>query len=329
MPNPLFSSYRAGENRVTSSMLAVFERLDLALVEQLLSVATGAELRTVAFENQVVGVSSTPDARISARFTWFFETKTVRGAYVGEGHARQQVREHAALVRGDAEALLFVLTPDPVAPPWFAELDGVDDDVRTRVLWLGFRDLAEAIRAVTTDTTRLIGEQSRFLLAELVALFETDGLLTSDDTVVVAARAAWPEYQRYGAYVGQPHRAFREGLTHFAFYTDGAIQPLVARIECHIPALPFTRVEAEARRAKGETRVAEVIEQLLDDGARTDGESYCLLLLSGPSASEAVVLDHAVVNDTVTAGGRGAAWTQRQRYTRLDVLAKARRTSEL
>ena len=27
---PLFSTYRQGENRVTSSMLAVFERIDLA-----------------------------------------------------------------------------------------------------------------------------------------------------------------------------------------------------------------------------------------------------------------------------------------------------------
>ena len=29
--NPLFSTYRQGENRVTASMLAVFERLDFSL----------------------------------------------------------------------------------------------------------------------------------------------------------------------------------------------------------------------------------------------------------------------------------------------------------
>jgi hypothetical protein len=39
--NPLFSTYRQGENRVTSSMLAVFERIDLSLLETLLGAAAG------------------------------------------------------------------------------------------------------------------------------------------------------------------------------------------------------------------------------------------------------------------------------------------------
>src|SRR4051794_40435659 len=78
MVNPLLSSYRAGENRVTSSTMAVFERIDLALVQDLLASASGAgdELRTVTFENQVPGYGSVPDARISGHFNWLFETKT-------------------------------------------------------------------------------------------------------------------------------------------------------------------------------------------------------------------------------------------------------------
>jgi hypothetical protein len=34
---------------------------------------------------------------------------------------------------------------------------------------------------------------TRFLLTELVALFEADGLLTNDDVVVVVAKSAWQE----------------------------------------------------------------------------------------------------------------------------------------
>ena len=50
---PLFSTYRQGENRVTASMLAVFERIDLALVERLLGAASGeSELQMVSFRNQ-------------------------------------------------------------------------------------------------------------------------------------------------------------------------------------------------------------------------------------------------------------------------------------
>lgn len=39
--NPLFSTYRQGENRVTSSMLAVFERIDRSLLETMLAAASG------------------------------------------------------------------------------------------------------------------------------------------------------------------------------------------------------------------------------------------------------------------------------------------------
>jgi hypothetical protein len=223
-----------------------------------------------------------------------------------------------------------VLTPDPLRPTWFDELDGVAESVRSKVLWLGFRDLAEAISAVIGDSKRLVSEQTRFLLNELVALYEADGLLTNDDTVVVAARSAWPEYQQTSAYVCQPDRSFREGLTHLGFYADGAIQPLVPRIDQHLPSVPFTREEAESRRLSGDHVVAHLIDRLLDDGGRTDGSSYGVLLLSGPDDGATVVLDQPVLNDTVTATGRNWAWTLGQRYTRLDALTSGiQRTSEL
>lgn len=332
VPNPLFSSYRAGENRVTSSTLAVFERIDLALIQGILASATGAgaELTTVTFENQVVNIGAVPDARISARFVWWFETKTGRGGYGAEGHDRDQLRQHSKQLEDVPEAWLFVLTPDPLRPTWFDELDGVAESVRSKVLWLGFRDLAEAISAVIGDSKRLVSKQTRFLLNELVALYEADGLLTNDDTVVVAARSAWPEYQQTSAYVCQPDRSFREGLTHLGFYADGAIQPLVPRIDQHLPSVPFTREEAESRRLSGDHVVAHLIDRLLDDGGRTDGSSYGVLLLSGPDDGATVVLDQPVLNDTVTATGRNWAWTLGQRYTRLDALTSGiQRTSEL
>ena len=131
-------------------------------------------------------------------------------------------------------------------------------------------------------------------------------------------------------YVGQPNRVFREGLTHFGFYADGAIQPYVPRIKRHIPVVRFTSADAASQPAAGEQRVGDVIDRLLDEGARMDGESYCLLLLSGPDDPATVVLEHPIANDTVTANGRNWAWTLGQRYTRLDRLRSGvRRTSEL
>jgi hypothetical protein len=313
--------------------MAVLERLDLALVQELLEAATGAggELRTVVFENQIVKQASVPDARISARFTWWFETKTARGGYAAEGHDRQQLRQHAAQLDGDPDARLFVLTPDPTRPPWFDELDGVPEIAGGQVLWLGFRDLADAITRVITDPTRVIGEQTKFLLSELVALYETDGLLTTDDAVIVAARSAWPEYHETSAYICQPNRAFRDGLTHFGFYTDGAIQPLIPCIRSHYPAVAFTRDEAAARLTAGETQLARLIERNLNNPARgrTEGDAWGVILLSGPNDPDTVRLNGPIMNDVKAASGRTWAWTLGQRYTRLEQLRVATRTSEL
>jgi hypothetical protein len=331
VPAPLLSTYRAGENRLTASTMAVFERIDLALVQELLAAATesGDELRTVTFENQVLAADSVPDARISGRFTWWFETKTTRDAYSGDGHARRQLREHSRLLEADPEARLFVLTPDLSRPPWFDELDGVPEGVRDQVLWLGFRELADQITAIVGDPTRLLGEQTRFLLSELVALYESDGLLTADDTVIVAARAAWPEYRRYSAYVCQPDRTFRTGLSYFGFYAERAIQPVIPRIRAHYPAVVFTRAEATERRADGDDELATLIEDLLSSKLRAEGESYGVLLLTAEDDPDTVRLPQPIANDTTTSTGKRWAWTLGQRYTDLDRLRKAVVTSDL
>jgi hypothetical protein len=89
--NPLFSTYRQGENRVTSSMLAVFERIDLSLLETMLAAASGeSSLEMVSFTNQPPGKGhSVPDALISASFSYLFEVKTSRNAV-----AATQLTEH-------------------------------------------------------------------------------------------------------------------------------------------------------------------------------------------------------------------------------------------
>ncbi len=332
MPNTLFSTYRGGENRVTSSTMAVFERIDLALVQELLQSASGigAELRGVSFENQVVGEGSVPDARISARFSWWFETKTSRGAYATDGHDRDQLRLHADHMKDDPGARLFVLTPDPIQPSWFDELDGVDNNVHDQVIWISFANLAEVVRTVLSEPTRLVSEQTRFLLTELVDLYEADGLLTSDDTVVVAAKSAWGEYLTYAAYVCQPDRAFREGLTHFGFYHRGKIQAIVPRILSWTPNIIFDRETIERCRSLGEEAMATVISRVLEDGARSDGDAHGVMLLSPHDGTDTVQLTAPIDNDTKTASGRSWAWTLGQRYTQLARLtAGITRTSQL
>jgi hypothetical protein len=91
--NPLFSTYRQGENRVTSSMLAVFERIDLSLLETVLAAASGeSSLQMVSFTNQPPGKGhSIPDALISAHFAYWFEVKTSHNAVSRKGGVQDPV----------------------------------------------------------------------------------------------------------------------------------------------------------------------------------------------------------------------------------------------
>lgn len=328
--NPLFSTYRQGENRVTSSMLAVFERIDLSILEALLTAVTGeGSLQLVTFVNQPAGGGdSVPDARISAHFAYWFEVKTARNAL-----DRTQLREHLESLdsTGTGERL-FVITPDPVEPPAVMELGD------ERVVWFSFRSVHDAIDTILDDTSGLVSEHARFLLRELQALLVEDGLVDNDDVVVVAARDAYPEYLghgdlNHGFYVCQPDRIFREGLTHIGFYVGQAIQREIPRVLHREATVPFTSEEIARRRDGGaeDQWVADTIEAALSTGIRTEGAQHGIFILTGPHDPATLQLAAPIANDTTASTGRRWAWTLGHRYTSLAKLTRPGvvRTSQL
>ncbi|WP_435062834.1 hypothetical protein [Halobaculum sp. EA56] len=77
MANPLFSTYTQGENRVTSTILAVLEQVNGRLAEDILeTLVDESDISLTTFENQVTGTKSVPDGRIQASTALWFETKT-------------------------------------------------------------------------------------------------------------------------------------------------------------------------------------------------------------------------------------------------------------
>jgi len=187
-----------------------------------------------------------------------------------------------------------------------------------------------AISSVIESPSRVVGEQTRYLLTELASFYEARSLIAVDDTVVVAARLAWPEYQATSAYVCQPDRSFRDGIQNMGFYAAGAIQPWIPRIDTHIPSLLFSRGEAAVHRKSGNPRLADVIEASLDAGTRKEDECYGVFLLSRPEDPATVHLQLPIINDMVTEKtGKNWAWTLSQRYTRLERLKVATTTSDL
>ena len=323
--NPLFSSYRTGENRVTASILAVLERIDLGVVERLLSAATGeATLPLVSFQNQVAAKDgSVPDAGISANFRYLFEVKTARHALKTE-----QLQEHLDHLNGSfGDERLFVLTPDAEEPSVVDQFD------EPRLTWLNFHGLDQAIDEVLQGETELLGEQTRFLLHELRALFDQEGLLGQEDTVVVAARRAYPEYLRSASYTCQAGRAFREGVTRMGFYYGGAIQPWIPEIRHRRDNVIFSRETVRTLEETGEpfdAELAVLVALLLDTGPRVPGQPYQVFLLSGAHDEATIRLDAAIKNTTTDRKGKPWAWTMGQRYTQSGLLEKGpKSTTEL
>lgn len=324
---PLFSTYRQGENRVTASMLAVFERISLDALEQLIASASSeATLGFVSFDNQHGrGSRSVPDASIAASFHYLFEVKTARNAVRVD-----QLGEHLGAFSGSsgADQRLFLITPDGAEP---GAVTSVDDP---RVTWFNFVSLSEAIDELLADDSRLLADQEVFLLRELQALFEADGLLSTDDVVVVAARRAYPEYLRYHAYVCQPssRRSFRDTAERIGFYHGGAIEPevpLIVHREGEVVFLPETAQAFETSGAPGGDRIAEVIRRTLADGTRVHGHSYAVFLLSAPDDDATLRLPTRVVNAATNASGRTIAWTRGQRYASSERLRAATTTDDL
>lgn len=314
---PLFSTYRKGENRVTASMLAVFERIDLGLVERLLAVATEeSSLAFVSFVNQAAGKESIPDAAISANFRYIFETKTKRNALDAPEF---QLESHLRMLDGRfASERLIVLTPDAETPTQVTDLGD------ERVIWLSFEALSQAIESLLADPAELISEQTRFLLGELQSLFYEDGLIGQNDVVVVAARKAWPEYLKYSAYICQPGRSFRQGIERFGFYTEKAIQPLIPVILARFDNLEFAERSIAQLRSAGtatDAKVADLIQKKLGPEPAARGLTLQVFLLSGPDQDVTLRLAQPILHN------RPTAWTQNQRYTRLALLEQGPTTT--
>jgi hypothetical protein len=301
-------------------MMAVFQRLELSLLERLLGAVSGdSALQLVSFVNQPPGEgNSIPDARMTGNFDYWFETKTTPNAL----HEPQIAEHYSNLKAGANEQRLIFVTPDPERP---ALLDAYSAD--KRVGWFNFIQLSDVIDETLKEDSTYVSEQARFLLRELQKLFAEDGLLDYADTVVVAARNAWGEYQRHGVYICQPGRSFRPGLTHMGFYFDGAIQQTVAKIldQRTEPVLFDSATVTELRVGTPiDQRIADAIEISIGGGVRAPDQPYRVFVLSRTADEGSEDLGGVITNATVSSTtGKPFAWTMGQRYTRLKALQQA------
>lgn len=146
------------------------------------------------------------------------------------------------------------------------------------------------------------------------------------DTVVVAARDAWPFYQQHHAYVCQPGRWFQP-VDRIAFYADQEIKAEVPRILHRRDNVPWTDHEEAALRASSDRmdrKISAVIAASRTAG--WTGGAYQVFLLSRRGDEAHRTLARPLRHQT---GGRGTAFVQRQRYVSLPGLETASTTDDL
>jgi hypothetical protein len=335
---PIFSSYSQGENRVSSSILAVLARIELRLVEELLQrMAGGDPIELVRISPQFTrkGVGdSVPDGGIMASAQVLFEFKVVPNSLTAK-----QLRGHCGHFSHPSvqPCWLIAVTPDQLQPE---VVDTVDAELaaaaeqtgaRIRCVWCSYADVSAAIDEVIALDTESVAERDRFLLRELQTLIERERLIAHEETLVVAARSAWDEYLAHGVYVYQHGRSFR-AASHLGFYRANAIKDRVAKIlgVFDIEVTDDGEVIVDTELA-GASELAERVAALAADGGRGAG-LYSAMLLSRADETETIQLPQDIENDQTGPSGRRVAWTQQQRYmptAAIHAVPAPARTSEI
>jgi hypothetical protein len=145
------------------------------------------------------------------------------------------------------------------------------------------------------------------------------------DTVVVAARIAYDEYLETASYVCQAGRRFRDDVVYLGFYKGKAIQREIPRIRHRRDNVTFSRDEALRLRASGDGTdaiISGLIDKSIDSGRRIQGQPHQVFLLSSPRDEMTLLLPHEIPHT------KNGAWTQGQRYTSSEALARGSATTE-
>jgi len=332
MSQSIFSTYSQNENRVTSTFLAVLSSLSLNLMQQIIGSMIGDEVELISFTNQPASKRqqnhSVPDAMISGDFKILIETKLQQNA-VDE----DQIRKHQKQLEDRKNAYLVILTPDPACPGVVENISRKDP----RVVWCSFNQINSIIDDFFKNGSEVISEKDAFLLKNFQMLLDLENLLSQPEVLIVPARFAWSHYLKTSSYICQPNRTFQK-TTYIAFYNEGKIMKKVPKILKTVNEVVFgeegnfevlSNDWSQSDEEKFGEKMKEVVKKSIGSSLYKAGESYKVLLLTGPEEEGTICINKEIPNDSVDKNGAPTAFVQRQRYTSKEKLKNAKKTSDL
>lgn len=350
MSHCIFSSYRQPENLITSSLMAVLGNLSLIQMNNFFSLLLEDDDDTIfSIKNQHTHINDAArisfDATITMKYDIFIETKIYRNVDASEqlnNYIRRLSNENCS-PRKNADALIIYLTPDANCPPWFSRIESGNISMK----WISFDMMYKTINTIidgTQDENQMdiLSEREIFLLRQFQMLILNENLLASNEmnVLIIPAGAAWDEYTSldtdgYSAYICQENRRFRDGIEHLAFYKNGTVLQFVPKIIAAMDSVSIENPEDSFFEFNENSGIndREISRELFEkicgrESADPEDHRRKILILEGKYKCS-VQLDDPIINDTKSASGRNTAFVQRQRYTSLEKIRRATKTSEL
>lgn len=328
MANPIFSTYSTAENRVTSTILAVFERLNSSTVTRILQILMeDSTVELIEYINQAKHADSVPDGRIKGLFDYFIETKITPNAI----RNKKQIENHCKALKYDFSKLL-ILTPDLDCPSIIQNFKSQSDK---QIIWGNFDKMVEGIDSCMTESILLL-DREKFLLSELKEFIIKEGLLSEDysqKVAIVPAGFAWGFYNQYSIYRCQPNRTFQP-TAYMGFYADKEIKEYFPKILGYVDSLNIQEnlSTADIRCLNG-TKESLVRERLVHLKNRLESEewnqNYKYIILTELHDVETVKLDKPIKNNKTSYSNKGTAFVQKQVYFNITDLEGKIYTSEL
>lgn len=316
----IFGEYAKQEDRVTAALLQILNIGGHPLVEDLFS-DCDIPSNEIFVESQYVANKSRPDGRISCecKYDIFIESKIVVNSI-----NITQLNNHQKLLN-DASQWLVYITPDTSKPK---ELIGLRN-----VLWYNWREIVDSLKSFDNKDSLLsfLINQFEILVEHIVYKVykrvnnrdvndqekETQSViddfeLNENNERVIIVGGSWGESVAldYNVYLGQEGRFFHPS-SYITFAYNNRIKKVFKIIGEFIPSIDISTIP--------ELKNSDYFIKK-EPGYSHDKRCYFKLEF---------FRDVNIQNDYTDKNGRRCAFTRRQRYTTIDKLLHASKTSEL
>jgi len=327
MANSIFSTYSTAENRVTSTILAVFEKLNSTTVTRILQILMeDSTVELIEYENQVKASDSVPDGRIKDLFDYIIETKVFPNSI-----KKKQIENHCKMLKYDFSKLL-VLTPDFEFP---RVLKDIDSKLSRNIIWGNFDKIIIGIDSVLEESPLSL-DREKFLLLELKE-FIINERLTSEDyskkALIVPAGKAWVFYKKYKIYRCQPNRTFQP-TSYMGFYADQQIKEYFPMILGYVDSLNIQTEDLQTIKVETVNGVHKDIIDKLDslkkqpESAEWDS-NYKYIVLTDLKDKNTFINTNPIENDKKSYSDKATAFVQKQTYLNIEDIKGKKYTSEL